>query len=202
MVRLLAFLTAALGCRIYEEEVSMRKKSQRTGRSWMEMAAGSWSYTWVVPARSLGSTGSLVCPRPPVPHRVPTAGSARTRRPMGLDAGPTPQPDPRPTRAPDPITSISSLPGCPKTTSAFSSGCNFPRSSLNTRTGYEVWWPGVTPARGSELRGLTPGFCWACRPAWSQPRALTKVLWWAQSGHLLPWPLPLHRSPRGSPVLK
>lgn len=131
MVRLLAFLTGALGCRIYEEEVSMGKKSQRTGRSWMEMAAGSWSYTWVVPARSLGSTGSLVCPHPPVPHRVPTAGSAGTRRPTGLDVGPTPQPEPDPTWAPDPTTSISRLPGCPKTTSAFSSGCNFPRSSLN-----------------------------------------------------------------------
>lgn len=40
MIRLLAFLTVAFGCRIYEEGVSMQTKSQRTGRSWMEMACG------------------------------------------------------------------------------------------------------------------------------------------------------------------
>lgn len=127
MIRLLAFLTAALGCRIYEEEVSMRKKRQRTGRSWMEMAAGSWSYTWLVPARSLGSTGSLVCHT----HRVPTVSPPCPHRRECQDTmasraghGPPPQPAPNPAGH-RPHCLHLHLPGCPKATSASSSGCNF-----------------------------------------------------------------------------
>lgn len=118
MIRLLAFLTAALGCRIYEEEVSMRKESQRTGRSWMEMAAGSWSYTWVVPARGHREpvlptpTVSPLCPH--CPHCVPTVPTVSPHSPHHgqhhdtMASGPDmAQP------APDPLTSISTPPGCP-----------------------------------------------------------------------------------------
>lgn len=179
MVRLLAFLTAALGCRIHEEEVSMQKKSQRTGRSWMEMAAGSWSYTWVEP----GSTWGHREPGLPHPLRVsPTRDITRacpTRQHLPLHPQAAPrllQPSPL-AAAPTEHTAGHAL-GRPGVSSARGLGAAW------TDHGVLLAWtqPVLSPkcCAGHRLHLPCPGpFPCAARPRAPQlPKERTPGSWW------------------------
>lgn len=92
MVRLLAFLTAALGCRVHEEEVSMQKKSSA---DWEELdgdgcgklelhLGGTWEY---LGHREPGLPHPpCVSPAWAVPghhHNLPPTPSAPSRLPQG-----------------------------------------------------------------------------------------------------------------------
>lgn len=141
------------------------------------MAAGSWSYTWVVPARSLGAQGACSA-HPTVSPPCPHPGQRQDTMASRAGRGPTAQPAPNPLGT-HPITSIPSCQAAPSLLSLFL-WLHLPHSPAEWVMGSDSL---QCPVPSSELQGLTSGW------SWSQPCALTKAL--------LPWPLPLHHPPRG-----